>query len=107
MPEVRLLDEDKTMLGVYPTSVALQQAMVKDVDLVMISETANPPLCRLMDYSKYKYEKMKIAKEARRKQRAARCVLVILLTEGFDLGEAVARFPLCASTMQMSDMGCF
>lgn len=66
------MDSDKTMLGVMNTDQALSQARAKDVDLVMVSKTADPPLCRLIEYSKFKYETEKSEREARKKQRAAR-----------------------------------
>ncbi|GMH33551.1 hypothetical protein BSKO_01385 [Bryopsis sp. KO-2023] len=72
VPEVRLLDKDKSMLGVVKRNEALLQAKAQGVDLVLISSTADPPLCRLVDYSKFKYEQEKEQREARKKQRAAR-----------------------------------
>lgn len=67
-----MLDTDKSMIGVVKTEDALLKAEAKGVDLVMISSTADPPLCRLMEYSKFKYEQEKEQREQRKKQRAAR-----------------------------------
>lgn len=54
--EVRLIDPDGKQLGVVPTSEALKKAEEFGVDLVEVASNANPPVCRLMDYGKYKYE---------------------------------------------------
>jgi len=66
--EVRLVAEDGEQLGVMPTQQALDIAYEKDLDLVKISPGAKPPVCKLMDYGKYKFEQSKREKEARRNQ---------------------------------------
>ncbi|MGI9554222.1 MAG: translation initiation factor IF-3 [Thermodesulfobacteriota bacterium] len=55
-PEVRLIDVDGSQLGVVNTKEALNKAQENGVDLVEVAPGANPPVCRLMDYGKYKYE---------------------------------------------------
>ena len=60
------------MLGVFSLSEALKMADRSDVDLVLQNEKTDPPLCRLMEWGKYKYELEKRSKAARQKQRAAR-----------------------------------
>lgn len=72
VPTVRLLDEEQTMVGVVPTQEALQRARAADLDLVMISPDADPPVCRIMDYSKYRYEIQKKKREAQKKATASR-----------------------------------
>lgn len=67
--EVRLVGEEGEQLGIVQLGEALQIAMDKSVDLVEIAPTAKPPVCKLMDYGKYKYEQAKKDKEARKKQR--------------------------------------
>lgn len=67
--EVRLIDETGKQLGIYPTREALQVAMERGVDLVEVSPAARPPVCRLMDYSKFMYEKARRDREARRAQK--------------------------------------
>lgn len=67
--EVRLIDETGKQLGIYPTREALNVAMERGLDLVEVSPTARPPVCRLMDYSKFMYEKSRREREARRAQR--------------------------------------
>ncbi len=66
---VRLIAEDGDMLGVVPTAEALEKASDAGVDLVEISPNAEPPVCKLLDYGKYKYEAQKKASEARKKQK--------------------------------------
>lgn len=68
-PEVRLLDEAKEPLGVVATSEALAMARSAGVDLIMVVPDASPPVCRLVDFSKYNYELTKAAKDAKKKQR--------------------------------------
>ena len=68
VPEVRLLDPDNNPLGIVSLSEALHKAYDLDVDLVEISPTATPPVCRLMDYGKFKYQEQKRADEAKAKQ---------------------------------------
>lgn len=66
--EVRLIDETGTNHGVVPTSKALSMADAADLDLVLISPNQAPPVAKIMDYGKYKYELAKKAKEAKKKQ---------------------------------------
>lgn len=68
MPEVRLIDDAGQQVGVVRTSDALQMARERDVDLVEVAAQAQPPVCRLMDYGRYKYEQSKKEKEARKHQ---------------------------------------
>ena len=67
--EVRLIDADGEQLGVVPGKRALEIAMEKKLDLVKIAPQAKPPVCRIMDFGKYKYELSKKEKEARKKQK--------------------------------------
>lgn len=67
--EVRLIDENGKQLGIYPIREALNVAAEKGLDLVEVSPNANPPVCRLMDYGKFLYEKSRREREARRAQR--------------------------------------
>jgi len=63
------VDENGEQAGIVPTEVALDRADDAELDLVEVAPNANPPVCRLMDYSKFKYEKAKKAKEAKKKQK--------------------------------------
>ena len=67
--EVLVIDADGTQLGVMKTEEALQLAREKRVDLVNVAPSARPPVCRLMDYGKHKYEQSKQDREARKKQK--------------------------------------
>jgi translation initiation factor IF-3 len=68
-PEVRLSGIENEPLGVVNINEALRMAGELDVDLVEISATATPPVCRLMDYGKFKYQEQKKAAEAKSKQK--------------------------------------
>ena len=66
--EVRLIDEGGNQVGIVPTEQALSLASERDLDLVEVAPQSKPPVARILDYSKYKYEQAIKAKEARRKQ---------------------------------------
>ena len=66
-PELRVVDSDGQQLGVIDRVKALEIASQRELDLVLVSEKAKPPVCRIMDYGKYKFEQEKKAKEARKK----------------------------------------
>ena len=67
--EVRLIDENGEMMGVMPPQRALDIARDRNLDLVEVSPNANPPVCKLMDYGRYKYEQAKKENEARKNQK--------------------------------------
>ncbi|OGW82691.1 MAG: translation initiation factor IF-3 [Omnitrophica bacterium RIFCSPLOWO2_01_FULL_45_10] len=67
--EVRAIDENGGQLGVIGLEDALKRAEEAGLDLVEVAPTANPPVCRIIDYSKYKYEQAKKEKEAHKKQK--------------------------------------
>ncbi|HEY6396666.1 MAG TPA: translation initiation factor IF-3 [Solirubrobacteraceae bacterium] len=69
VPEVRLVGEDGKQIGVVKTSEALAYAQERDLDLVEVAPEARPPVCRVLDYSKYKYEQAQKQKAARRHQQ--------------------------------------
>ncbi len=66
--EVRLIDDKGQNYGIVPTSKALQMAYDADLDLVLISPNQEPPVAKILNYGKYKYELEKRAKEAKKKQ---------------------------------------
>lgn len=66
--EVRLIDENGENHGVVPTSKALAMAEEADLDLVVVSQNQEPPVCKILNYGKYRYELEKKAKEAKKKQ---------------------------------------
>ena len=65
---VRVISEGGQALGILPIGDAISQAIAAGLDLVEVSPNADPPVCRIMDYGKFKYEKSKKAKEAKKKQ---------------------------------------
>lgn len=67
--ELRLVDSDNNQMGIMSSREALQIAEERQLDLVEIAPQAKPPVCRLMDYGKFKYEQSKREKEAKKKQR--------------------------------------
>jgi translation initiation factor IF-3 len=67
--EVRLISENGDQLGIMPTSRALQLAEEAGLDLVKIAPKAQPPVCKIIDYGKYRYEQTRKEKEARKKQK--------------------------------------
>jgi translation initiation factor IF-3 len=69
VPEVRLVGEDGKQIGVIKTPDALRYAQERDLDLVEVAPDARPPVCRVLDYSKYKYEQAQKLKAARKHQQ--------------------------------------
>ena len=69
MREIRVIDDTGQQLGIMPPPQALTLARQKGLDLVEISPTAVPPVCRIMDYGKYQYQEQKRAREAKRHQK--------------------------------------
>ncbi|MFA5702980.1 MAG: translation initiation factor IF-3, partial [Advenella sp.] len=69
IPEVRLIGLEGEQLGVVKTLEAIRMAEQADVDLVEIAPNASPPVCRLMDYGKFKYQEQKRQQEAKAKQK--------------------------------------
>lgn len=67
--EVRVIDANGDQLGIMPTSKALNAAYDKGLDLVEISPNSAPPVCRILDYGKYRFEREKKEKEQRKKQQ--------------------------------------
>ncbi|HEY4220891.1 MAG TPA: translation initiation factor IF-3, partial [Myxococcota bacterium] len=66
--EVRVIADDGSQLGIIPTDEALRRAEEKGLDLVEVQPMARPPVCKIMDYGKFKYEDAKKRKEARKHQ---------------------------------------
>ncbi len=67
--EVRLVGEDGEQLGIMSAKEAYQKALDADLDLVKIAPKAEPPVCKIVDYGKYKYELARKEKEAKKKQK--------------------------------------
>jgi translation initiation factor IF-3 len=69
VPEVRVIGDDGQQIGVMKTDQALRMAQERDLDLVEVAPEARPPVCRILDYSKYKYEQAQKVKQARKHQQ--------------------------------------
>ena len=67
--EIRLIGEDGEQLGIMSTREAMKLAAEAELDLVKIAPTAKPPVCKIIDYGKYKYELTRKEKEAKKKQK--------------------------------------
>ena len=68
MPEIRVIGADGNMMGVMNTDEARQMARSLDLDLVEVNPKASPPVCKIMDFGKFKYEEKKKQNEARKRQ---------------------------------------
>lgn len=68
-PSVLLIDDQGNKLGVTPTAEAIRLAEERDLDLVEVASQADPPVCRIMDYGKYRFQQQKRDKDARKKQK--------------------------------------
>ncbi|NLL49990.1 MAG: translation initiation factor IF-3 [Eubacteriaceae bacterium] len=69
--EVRLIDENGTAIGIVPIQTAQELAEKRNLDLVKISPNAKPPVCKILDYGKFKYEQIKKEKESKKNQQVA------------------------------------
>lgn len=75
VPRVRLVDSDGSQVGIKPTAEALEYAYSKDLDLVEVAASADPPVARIMDYGKYKYEQKKKAAAGKAKGKGRTAVM--------------------------------
>lgn len=88
--EVRLLDQDGTQLGIMSSREASAIADSRNLDLVLISPTAKPPVCKIMDYGKYKYEMIKREKENRKNQKVVE-IKEVRLSATIDTGDMITK----------------
>lgn len=84
--EVRVIGSDGTMLGIMSSAQALEMAEQQELDLVKISPNAVPPVCKIMDYGKFRFDQMKKEKEARKNQRTVE-VKEIRMSPGIDTND--------------------
>jgi translation initiation factor IF-3 len=70
-PKIRVVDADGSQLGIMAPSEAMEIADERNLDLVLVSDKADPPVCRVMDYGKFKFEQEKKAREAKKKQHTS------------------------------------
>lgn len=87
VPEVRLIDENGVQVGIVPIAQALAKAQAVGKDLIEISPQAKPPVCKILEFSKFRYELSKKEKESRKKQKTVQLKEVRLRTRiaGHDL----------------------
>lgn len=72
VPQVRVVGPDGNQLGIMPVQRALETANQYDLDLVEVAPTANPPVCRIIDFSKFKYDQEKKERQAKKHQKQGR-----------------------------------
>ena len=102
--EVLVIGPNGEQVGVKPIQDALTLASYAALDLVLISPNANPPVCKVMDYNKYRYEKQKKEKEAMKKQNANRSELkVYRLSPVIDLGDFETKLKNATKYLQKGD----
>lgn len=89
LDEVRLIDSEGEQLGVMSVKDALDKAKESDLDLVLIAPKADPPVCRITDYGRYKYEKEKREKENKRKQQEVKGIKIRPNTATHDLETSI------------------
>lgn len=102
MREVRLVKEDGEMLGVVSTRDALTMAAEVGLDLVEISPTAVPPVCKILDYGKFKYEAQKRKNEAKKKQKVIE-VKEIKMRPGIDTHDYDVKMRAIKSFLEEGD----
>lgn len=85
-PEIRLIGSEGEQIGVVPTTEAQQIAKDAQLDLVEVSPNAEPPVCRIMDYGKYRFEQKKSSQSARKKQRQTH-IKEMKFRPGTDVGD--------------------
>ncbi len=89
---IRVIDQDGNQLGVIPTQEALDKAKEAGLDLVEVAGDAKPPVCRIMDFSKYKYDQEKKERRVKKAQKIIERDLVLTLDENSDVAVLTAYF---------------
>ncbi|MCL2619250.1 MAG: translation initiation factor IF-3 [Defluviitaleaceae bacterium] len=97
--EVRLIDSDGTQLGIVQGRDAQRMADEKKLDLVKISPTAKPPVCKIMDYSKFRFEQQKKEKEARKKQKTVD-IKELRLSQNIDVHDINVKIKKCVEFLK-------
>ncbi len=98
-PSVRLIGADGTQLGIVSSKEALRLAEESDLDLVKIAANGNPPVCKIMDYGKYKFEMLKKQKEAKKNQKVVE-LKEIWLSMTIDVGDLNVKARQCQKFLQ-------
>jgi translation initiation factor IF-3 len=100
--EVRLIDVNGEQLGIVPLREALRIAGEKNLDLVNVAPTAKPPVCRIMDYGKFKYEQSKREKESRKNQKVI-SIKEIRMTPNIEEHDFETKLRNCIKFLQAGD----
>ena len=98
-PEVRLIDENGNQMGIVENRQAQSLAEERSLDLVKISPNANPPVCKLMDYGKYRFEMSKREKDQRKNQKVIE-MKEIRLSATIDLHDMEVKAKACTRFLQ-------
>lgn len=99
---MRLIDEQGTQLGVMSKSEAQRIADFRNLDLVNISPTAKPPVCKIMDYGKYRFDMQKRDKEAKKSQKVVK-MKEIKLSQTIDIGDINTKAKQAISFLEDGD----
>ena len=102
VPEVRLIGKDGEQVGILATDEARERADDVGLDLVEISPNAQPPVCRLMDYGKFKYEDSKRKQAAKKKQKVI-TVKEIKFRPGTDIGDYTVKLSKLTAFLENGD----
>ena len=100
--EVRLIGEDGEQLGVMPARDALHMAKEAELDLVKIAPTAKPPVCKIIDYGKYRYELARKEKEAKKKQKVIE-VKEVRLSPNIDTNDLSTKMGAARKFLEKGD----
>lgn len=102
VPEVRLIDQDGQQVGIMATVDAVRKAQNAGLDLVEISPTAKPPVCRIMDYGKYVFDQNKKQAAAKKKQKQVH-VKEVKFRPGTDIGDYNVKVRKIVSFLERGD----
>ena len=100
--EVRLIDENGEQLGVMPTQKAMELAEERGLDLAKIQPTAKPPVCKLMDYDKYRYEQSRRERENRKNQRVV-AIKEVQLSATIEENDVLTKAKMATRFLQDGD----
>ena len=100
--EVRLIDENGEQLGVMPTQKAMELAAERGLDLAKIQPTAKPPVCKLMDYDKYRYEQSRRERENRKNQRVV-AIKEVQLSATIEENDVLTKAKMATRFLQDGD----
>ncbi len=85
--QVRLIDEEGQQLGIVTSKEALRLAMERSLDLIEISPKANPPVCKIIDYGKFKYEQTKKQKDSKKRQHVVSIKTIRIMSVNIDTND--------------------